>query len=590
MGWREVFRVGLGGVAPPPGPPSGRARENEPGAGLQDWQREAWKYHGLLGEIHYASGFYARMLSGCGLLTQELDEQDEWVDSIDDALTAVTRDLENATGGLAQLQGDYGRLIFVQGEAQLCVTLCDPAEQLGDVIIGPNGVHYVEQWEMLSADELAYSKGAKEYTRRRSESNGASADDKIRETDPEDPQIGTMTAWRFYHRHPRFSGMADSSIRAVLQDCAELLLLKKSIRNMARSRGAGNGILVLPDRMGGNEVDAEDGKKIPKNAKAIYDALTRPIRNENDASAVAPVIVFAPNGTTSSDIFHVDIRGSALYKETGLRDECIRRIAIGLDMPPEMLLGVAESNHWTAWQIDDASWNRHGEPVMREFVGQLTSALLAPVAIANGKDPTRCRIWYDATDVVQDPNRANAAADAFDRIAISETAYREATGWDEDDAPDEAEWQRRAEVMPGGSRRVKSANDQEPGAAAIERIIGLSEACFHRCRELAGSRLRTRMEKATAPANLRVRIKGVHNSDVAAALGVDVRDECDTSALVAGASGGFMLQLTRMELDPHLCETLAQRIEEHAARTLFDPSPSLSDEVLAICALVSRRM
>lgn len=590
MGWREVFSIGLGGVAPPP-QTSGRSRDNEPGSGLQDWQREAWKYHGLLGEIHYASGFYARMLSGITLLAQELDDENEWVESADADLNQPIRDLENSTGGSAQLQGDYGRLIFVQGEAQLAVTLCDPATQLGDVIIGPNGVHYVEHWEMLSAEELAYNKNEATYARRRNESNGASADEKIRETDPDDPQIGTMTAWRFYHRHPRFSGMADSSIRAVLQDCAELLLLKKSIRNMARSRGAGNGILVLPERMGGNEVDAEDGTKIPKNAKAIYDSLTRPIRNENDASAVAPVIVFAPNGVSSSEIFHVDIRGAALYRETGLRDECIRRIAIGLDMPPEDLLGVATANHWTAWQIDDDKWKSHGEPLARELVGQLTAALLAPIAIAKDKDPSRCRIWYDATDVVQDPNRANAAADAFDRLAISEASYRRETGWDEDDAPDDAEWQRRAEIMPGGSRRNARKKEQEPDqSAAIERIIGLSEACFGRCRELAGSRLRTRMEKATAPANLRVRIKGVHNSDVAAALGVDVRDECDTSALVAGASAGFVLQLTRMELDPHLCETLAQRIEEHAARTLFDPSPTLSDEVLAICALVSRRL
>jgi hypothetical protein len=36
--------------------------------------------------------------------------------------------------------------------------------------------------------------------------------------------------------------------------------------------------------------------------------------------------------------------------------ECIERIAIGLDMPPEILIGLQDANHWTAWQIDEQTW------------------------------------------------------------------------------------------------------------------------------------------------------------------------------------------------------------------------------------------
>src|SRR4029077_20523665 len=221
----------------------------------------------------------------------------------------------------------------------------------------------------------------------------------IPETDPDDPQPGTMIAYRFYHRDPQFSGRADSSMRAVLADCEELLLLKQSIRNTARSRSAGAGVLILPSSMGGDEIDQGDGVMVPKNAKAIFDALTTPIANEQAASAVAPVILFAPPDTTAQTAFHIDLRGAALYRETGLRDECIRRIAIGLDMPPENLLGTAGVNHWTACQIDDAAWKNHGANVARELVEQLTSALISPLALQLGEDPRNVRIWYDPNDV-----------------------------------------------------------------------------------------------------------------------------------------------------------------------------------------------
>jgi hypothetical protein len=45
-----------------------------------------------------------------------------------------------------------------------------------------------------------------------------------------------------------------------------------------------------------------------------------------------------------------------LYPETGLRREAVERLAIGLDMPPEVLLGLGDSNHWSAWQVDEQTW------------------------------------------------------------------------------------------------------------------------------------------------------------------------------------------------------------------------------------------
>jgi hypothetical protein len=577
VAWWSVFATSRGVAVA--APPKRRHEEETPSGNLQPWQKAAWGYFKTLGEIHYGCGFYARMLAGIVLEVQERDASGEWVKSENPVLVEQLERLEGARGGMSALQGQYGRLRFIQGEAMLACTLepCDEAPG------------YYECWEMLSCAELSYSKsgagGVGEYTRKRKLN---STPDKLPETDPLDPLPGTMVAWRFYHRDPEYSGMADCSMRAVLEDCEELLLLKRAIRNTARNRGAGNGVLILPAGMGGQEIDAGDGKKIPKNAKAIYDALTASIADETASHAVTPVILFAPPDTNTQTAFHIDLRGAALYKETGLRDECIRRIGIGLDMPPEALLGTASANHWTAWQIDDAAWTNHGDPVAREFVEELTAAILHPAAEDAGLVPEDCRVWFDATAVVEDPDRARASQEAFDRITISEEAYRRETGWEESDAPDDAEWQRRAAL-----RKAHTADPAAQGApegTSVERVIGMAEACVLRCRELAGSKLRTKMQRADTPANLRARIGGAHNCMVAAKLAADVKDEHDAETLVAGAGQAFLLGMFSMGLERSLAETLVRRVEEHAANTLWLAEPGdLPDEVLAICGILAQR-
>lgn len=600
MAWRMPFRRSDQTRVAKLAPVAKRTSDDTP-TNLQPWQKDAWGYYKVLGEVHYGGGFYARMMAGVRILVQQRQANGDWKEVEGGEYVEQLRRLENARGGMSGLQARYGTLTFVQGESMLCRTLVGYGK---DKTTGEwlqiEGKTFFERWEMLSSQELQYSKtqGAAlgEYKRRRKDTGGATGGQAIPETDPDDPQPDTMYAWRFYHSDPEYSGMADSSMRAVLLDCEELVLLKQAIRNSAKSRGAGNGILVLPRSMAGKDVDQSDGTKIPKNALEIYEALTEPVEDEDAASAVAPVILFADNEVTAQHVFHVDIRGAALYKETGLRDECIRRMAIGLDMPPEALLGTSAVNHWTAWQIDEAAWKNHGAPVTREFCEQLTGALIAPLAIENGVDPATLRVWFDATDVVEDPDRGRAADEAHDRIAISDEAYRRDKGFDESDAPDDAEWERRAAIgrKPQSSTAGNAPPEQGQASVTPERLAGMADACLLRCHELAGSKLRTKITSNGAPANLRVRIRGVHNVAVTRTLGEDWRavpGQVDADSLVAGAGQAFLEGMTSLGLEPHLAETLVQRVEEHAARTLYDPGPpALPDEVLAICALLSRRI
>ncbi len=548
-----------------------RQKDNEPGASLQKWQQEAWNYFHELGELHYAGGFYRRMLSNLRLFVEEKDADGGWAETENPQLSEQLSRLESNSGGLAKLQGTYGELIFVQGECYLACTIDDDGE---------------ECWEMISVSELAYKSG--EYHRKRSRS-GATPQ-VIPETDTANPEPGTMIAYRFMHADPQYSGDPDAPMRAVLEDCQELWLLKQAVRNTARSRVAGNGVMVMPSWLGSAQVDMGDGNLVSATAKMIYDAFTAPIGDESAASAVSPVIVFAEmppmgQGSLKDNIFHIDVRGAARYQEPALRAECIGRIEIGLDMPSGSLLGVKDSNHWNAWQIDESAWKNHGEPVAREFVGYLTSTLISPIAQQLGLDPRSVRVWYDEAEVVEDPDRTAAAEQALKLYAISEDAYRRATNWKDEDAMLPDEFERRSKIGTRGEADSAPV-DGPPMGASHDRIIGMAEAAVVSCRHTAGSRARSHAEKVP---NLRVRIQGKPNDQVPALVGRDLG--LDPDVLVTDGGKRFMRQMITAGLDPQIAPTLVTLVESHAAATLFDAEPGpLPEDVLALCALQSLKV
>ena len=114
---------------------------------------------------------------------------------------------------------------------------------------------------------------------------------------------------------------------------------------------------------------------------------------------------------------------------------------------------------------------------------------------------------------------------------------------------------------------------------ASARIQVAAELALDRCRELAGSRLRTKITNARAKEqcpDCAATIKDVPNGLVASALGDNAPDGLPIPRdLVAGGAAAFEARLIRWGADPGGAALLGSAIEQHAARTLFDPDPQL---------------
>ena len=135
----------------------------------------------------------------------------------------------------------------------------------------------------------------------------------------------------------------------------------------------------------------------------------------------------------------------------------------------------------------------------------------------------------------------------------------------------------RRRATPGGSLPSPAEDGpRDPGNRLTSRqeamsasILGAAQMALHRCREVAGARLRRMSQECN---ECGPKIDGVVNHLVASTLGQAQTGEWgDLIRLVSGAAESFRQVLTAsFDVDDAQARALAQMIEVYAARTLFD--------------------
>jgi hypothetical protein len=603
---------------------------------IAPWQPAAFNYYDQVPEIKYAAQFYARMLSPLILYAAEYTDanlQDFVPTENQEAIDALKR-IQDPGGGRTGLLGDYGRLMFLAGECYLFVSENEYQE---------------EQWEFLSTDELRIQGGV--YIRYKAPSLVAEEYQAPADEDEywEEVEDKTAMAYRIWQRHPRYSYLADSTMQGVLEICEELVLLTKAVRARARNRAAGPGLLFMDDRISPAPPEATPDEDPEEDLfmSDLTEYLTAPIADEGSAAAAAPYLVRVPvgdeNKTIKDMVYHLQLQDPMqLYPETGLRRECIERLAIGLDMPPEELLGVGDVNHWSAWMIDEKTWKAHGQPKAQQLCNDLTQTYFRRYlrdAVGMGDEANKYLIAYDASAIINHPDRAKDAKDLYDRGEIAGDSLREATGFDETDKPSTAElaryvgiktrdsslaWYGVPSVRQGGLEPAPGeilapdtgvtgtpiestgASDTTPGPPAdrntgdttppavppapgvigalnggrsdqIAKVIGACDMALLRAREVAGARIRTAARRLP---EIEQALDGVSNREVAATIGREGVQALRLSAqdLVANVRPLILDTLRLWRIEGEAAAMIAQHVERHAMRTLYDPNPrSLPD-------------
>jgi len=418
-------------------------------AGSSAWQTEAWEYYDAIGEIKYAFNLVASVVSRIRIFAASVDDPSQTAvpvkmsNIIDPRLAAAAeralKRLDSAYGGQAGLLKDAALNICVAGECYLVQMPERP------------GYGIPESWDIKSVDEvLVDQKGTFRIIGRR-EQQAANGSQNA------NTNVGAMSlneksfVGRIWRSHPRFSDEADSSLRGILDLCAELLLLNRTVRATARSR-LNAGALYLPDGLSvaaqgdGNFPYDEDDEMNPgftveeaedEFEDQLIDAMTTPIRDEESASAVVPLIIRGPAelGDAIKQFKFERSFDPALAERS---DRVLERILQGLDVPKDVVTGLANVKYSNALQIDEALYKAHIEPLMLLIVDALTVVYLRPYLIANGyteSEVSRITVWYDPSAVSTRNDRAADADSGFDRGAVSYDTWRRAHGFSDQDAP-----------------------------------------------------------------------------------------------------------------------------------------------------------
>lgn len=572
------------------------------------WQLRALDRYDDCGPIWYAAQFYAKPLSKVELVVRVRSDDGELSDAPAEAVALLDRIAGPGDGGRALLQSQYGKLRFLCGECYLLVTV-----QAGR-----------EVWEVVSVAEVAVKDGkvVRDNGIRKVEYRDVSADP------PSSLGGDEAVVYRLWNPHPRKSGLADAPMRAVLDDADEFRLLSLAVRSRATSRAAGAGLLLYPDEasLAPAVVDPDDDPDADPFMRLLVDAMMAPITEPGAASAVVPITVRVPSDMIEH-FRHIDLRPQSAYEEKDLRDEALRRIATGLDLPPEVLLGTADVNHWGSWLISEKEWQTHVEPVCRAFCEELTSLYLRPAARAAGvADFDEYVVWYDASAAVLPTDQTADAREAFDRYAISAEALRRAGGFDEVDAPSDDELVRRIALDTGDAtllatgevEEVEDAPDAEDGdddpadpempdddaeadpdepgdvdaappaaSGLAAKLEAAADLVVDRARLVAGQRVLSRAAKtwrASPPAC----VAGAAPADVPRLLAQSAMWSVDAfgdpDALVAGAGRMVEARLAAWGVETTTARLLVAAAERFAADTLLVERPAeLPPEVVGLC-------
>lgn len=416
--------------------------------GSTDWQGEAWEYYDAIGEIKYAFNLVGSVVSRIRLYAAVVDSPSETPvnvhnsKTIDERLAAAAERalarLDSAYGGQAGLLKDAALNLAVSGE---CYLVQFPARP---------GSGTQESWDIRSTDELQVdARNNYVVVPRRDLASGGRTGQNVVQL-PKTAFVG-----RIWRAHPRYSEEADSSLRGLLDLCAELLLLNRTFRATTRSR-LNAGALYLPDGLSvagspdpdypyDDENDLNPGLTVEEAEDEfedqLIDAMTTPIRDEDSASAVVPLIIRGP-AELGDKIKQFKFERSFDPALAQRADRVLERILQGLDVPKDIVTGLANVKYSNALQIDESLYKAHIEPLMLLIADALTVVYLRPALLSSGfteEDVKKIVVWYDPSQVATRNDRAADADSGFDKMAISYETWRRAHGFSNQDAPDAKE-------------------------------------------------------------------------------------------------------------------------------------------------------
>lgn len=403
---------------------------------------EVWAIYDQVGELHYVSNAISGRTAQAELYVQQNDKR-----------LKSDKILEKIT---PQIVERLALNLYVAGEAFL---LGVPSDNGKDTEFYAASKHEVSSKDN-SAKEIEFR--GKKYDRK------------------------TIFFIRIWDPHPAYWERPDSPVLAALPILRELVGMTQSVGAQIDSRLAGAGVMWIPQTILKNPtVPSDQGQQFDDNPvlNAIMNAMLAPIEDRSNASAVVPLLLGAPDDAIEK-IKYMTFATPFDGETKELRDEAIRRLALSLDAPPELLLGLGDSSHWNAWIVREDVVQTHIVPRLELITDALTREFYRPLLKAQNPKANveEYEILSDVSQLIQRPNRLEDASVLHEAGVLNDESFLEAGGYTDQEGTDRAveltvkvcsQYPQLLDNMPEVEAAFRSVlGTEKTKSAQVSRLIG----------------------------------------------------------------------------------------------------------------------
>lgn len=390
------------------------------------WQWEAWRHYDICGEMRFVVNWIGNAISRCRLYAADIaDDGTVGDETEDDAAKLIAETMFGSPASKAQAQRLMGINMMVAGDVFIVAE--------GYQQTGADGQPDRDKWYVCSSSEV-FRRGD-DIMIRRSITHGGG-------TYKLDPKKDLLI--RVWNPHPRRHDAADSTVRAILPVLREMEQCTKRVFAELDSRLAGAGLLLLPDNIDfPRQPQDPAGDPLPPSIEGFTQLLQRTmatsLQQRDSAAALVPIILQA-SVEALDKIKHLTFDSQISSEIGAMREAAVKRMAMSLDIPPEVLMGMGGTNHWSGWQIEESSIKIHIEPLLIQLADALNIGYYQPALKAAGvKNPEKKTLWFDIAALTVRPNRSDQAMQFAEKEFISAKAARDNAAFTDDDAPDDEE-------------------------------------------------------------------------------------------------------------------------------------------------------
>lgn len=384
------------------------------------WQNAAINAYRTVPEIRFVARWVGGAMSQASLFAGR-PGPDNSVEPLpeDHPASEIVAQIAGGPSGQPDFLGAFGPHLTVTGEAWTLVT---------PVLDRVTGQPASYDWRVLSTQEVTAERG-----RLTVQYDGVEV--VVPAYDEDNPDDTNPVAFRVWEPDPFMHRDADSAIKSSLGLIEELNLLSLAIQAIARSRTTGRGILLVPKgtrfpTQQGTVGDAEDDL-----LDVFMEVASTAIREPGSAAATVPIVLEVP-ADVIGEVRHLTLDSEFDAFAQRLREELRERIAIGMDVPKEVITGFSTASHWNVWSIKGDAIQTAVEPKLATVCHALTTAWLRPAMDARRlEDADEVLVWYDTANLRTATNKAAIALEAYGAGIISGQAARRETGFTEADAP-----------------------------------------------------------------------------------------------------------------------------------------------------------